>query len=152
MPTFFSFVEPPLNEDAENVKPKRVTKRKAVHKDSLQMMYEDHKKRQMERDEMRQKLLQSEENLFFSSCAERMKKLPGNIKNVLQIQIQQLFYNAESTDGSQMAIMPLPHEQPSQINRSVISSQVPPTQHQSQSEVPNSQVFSSAMSVLNTFN
>ena len=59
-------------------------------------------------EEERKSVKASKELLFFESCAERMRNMPDNIQGVLQIQIQQLLYNAENMNSPPLAIMPLP--------------------------------------------
>ena len=55
------------------------------------------------------------EDVFFETCALRMKKLPATMKSFLQLQITQLFLNAENPQLPQIPITPLPTQQP-QIN------------------------------------
>ncbi|KAL5014359.1 hypothetical protein ScPMuIL_008629 [Solemya velum] len=45
--------------------------------------------------QFQEKTEKTAEDLFFESCALRMKKLPAATKSLLQLQISQLFYNAE---------------------------------------------------------
>ena len=55
------------------------------------------------------------EDVFFESCALRIKKLPPSVRSFLQLQISQLFINAENPQ-LQIPITPLPatQQQPQQ--------------------------------------
>ena len=53
------------------------------------------------------------EKAFFDSCALRMEKLPTPTKSILQLQICQLFFNAENPDLPPVPITPLPGQQQS---------------------------------------
>ena len=78
---------------------KKAPKRKES-KDLIACMYEDFKKKQQEIQDTKNNLLESSpEGLFFEHCAKRMKSLQDNVKGALQIQIQQLFFNAENPDA-----------------------------------------------------
>lgn len=61
---------------------------------------------------MQGKRARMKEQLFFDHCAERMMELPPKIRSTLQMQIMQLFYNAENVDeGISVPLVPL-HPQP----------------------------------------
>ena len=53
------------------------------------------------------------EEAFFESCAFRMKRLPLQTRSFLQLQISQLFVNAENPGLPPVPITPLPSLQPS---------------------------------------
>ncbi|XP_059173931.1 uncharacterized protein LOC131954339 isoform X2 [Physella acuta] len=46
---------------------------------------------------------------FFESCAMRMEKLPVRCQSYLQLQVSQLFFNAENPDVPPVDIIPIPH-------------------------------------------
>lgn len=48
------------------------------------------------------------EDVFFETCVLRMKKLPATMQSFLQLQISQLFLNAENPQLPQLPITPLP--------------------------------------------
>ncbi len=48
------------------------------------------------------------EDVFFETCTLRMRNLPPSTKSMLQLQISQLFFNAENPDLPPVAITPLP--------------------------------------------
>ncbi len=48
------------------------------------------------------------EEVFFETCILRMKKLPSTTKSFVQLQISQLFINAENPHLPQIPITPLP--------------------------------------------
>lgn len=48
-----------------------------------------------EKQQFKEKSEKTAEDLFFESCSLRMKKLTAASKSLLQLQISQLFYNAE---------------------------------------------------------
>ena len=52
----------------------------------------------------KQALPKTAEDLFFDSCALRMQKLSPAKKSLLQLQISQLFYNAENPDVFPVAL------------------------------------------------
>ena len=52
------------------------------------------------------------EDAFFQTCALRMKKLPAATKSYLQLQITQLFANAENPQLPPLPITPLPGHSP----------------------------------------
>ena len=121
------------NDEREVKSVKKAPKRKES-KDLIACMYEDFKKKQQEIQDTKNNLLESSpEGLFFEHCAKRMKSLQDNVKGALQIQIQQLFFNAENPDAPPLPIMPLPLQQRRPLQ---------------ELQVVGSQVYSSAMEVL----
>ena len=52
------------------------------------------------------------DDMFFDSCALRCKKLPATTRSFLQLQVSQLFFNAENPHMPQVQITPLPPPQP----------------------------------------
>ena len=48
------------------------------------------------------------DDMFFDSCALRFKKLPATTRSFLQLQVSQLFFNAENPQMPQVQITPLP--------------------------------------------
>ena len=106
-------------------------------------MFENQRKRQSERELKREELVKPPAgNLFFEHCADRMTKIPDDVRGILEIQIQQLSYNAQNRLAPPLQIMPLP---PAQIQ---IQPPVPFQAHMQPQEF-NSDVYSSAMSVIN---
>lgn len=49
------------------------------------------------------------EDCFFEGCAIRIRKLNNDVKSLLQLQISQLFFNAENPKLSPQIITPLPY-------------------------------------------
>ena len=76
----------------------------------IQEIYADHKKRMSEREE--KMLSKSNVDLFFEHCAQRVKALDGTVQGVVQIQVQQLLFNAENPHMPAAPIMPLPASTP----------------------------------------
>lgn len=55
-----------------------------------------------------QSFAKTNEDLFFEVCASRAKKLQGAVWSVVQLQIQQVLYNAENPHLPPQIIVPLP--------------------------------------------
>ena len=85
-------------------------------------MHDDMLARQKERDNRRKLRLEEErtyrereqaqkspEDAFFESCALRVKQLPSQIRSIVQVQVQQLLYNAENPHLPPQVLVPLPH-------------------------------------------
>lgn len=54
--------------------------------------------------------MKDQEDVFFESCALRMKKMDPQTKSYLQLQISTLFCNAENQDRPPIPISPLPQK------------------------------------------
>ena len=83
----------------------------------------------------------SADDAFFESCALRMQKIPPKLRAYLQLQISQLFLNAENYSDPQLPqlpITPLPitHQQPVGQYRQHNLAPVPQHSYQSTSQTP----------------
>lgn len=59
-------------------------------------------------EQLTEKSARDPEDLQFSCFAMRLKKLPSQIQSLVQLQISQLFFNAENRDLPPVPITPLP--------------------------------------------
>ena len=69
---------------------------------------EKSKAREKERQRFLNVLTQDPVDTFFSYCAQRAKRLPPAIQSVVEMQVQQILFNAENPSMPQQPIMPLP--------------------------------------------
>lgn len=79
----------------------------------LKQITDEHKKRQVERDqllelEQRKAAERDPVDVFFEFCALRVKKLPPRTRSVVEMQIQQILFNAENPAVSGQEVMHLP--------------------------------------------
>lgn len=66
---------------------------------------------------MQGKRARTKEQHFFDHCAERIMEFPPKIRSTLQMQIMQLFYNAEHVDeGLSVPLVPLRAQRPMPVN------------------------------------
>ena len=74
---------------------------KQMHDDMLARQKETDNRRKLRLEEERtyrerEQAQKSPEDAFFESCALRVKQLPSHIRSIIQVQVQQLLYNAEN--------------------------------------------------------
>ena len=81
---------------------------------TIQQIYADHKKSQLEREERFKK--KSNVEMFFEGCAERVKALDSTLQGIVQIQFQQILFNAENPHVPPIPIMPLPRAPTTPLN------------------------------------
>lgn len=101
---------------ASETKKRKRTPVKERELEVLKQMQEDLRTRHADREERRK--LQREvaqktpEDAFFESCAMRVKCLPPTVRSIIQMQVQQLLYNAENPMLPQQVLVSLVHGAP----------------------------------------